>query len=224
MTCSPGWILPRPRGWSGSRQAERPSSRTRLCGMSSGRSGGSGPCGAGARLYERALRLLDSGGFTGTDRGRLLLGSAEALYKAGGVNRAITAAGQAGDEARRCGDPAGMARAALVLEGVADEEWGRRVVQLAESALPELGAGDAELSARLLPAIAIVQKPARSAGNTDEAGPLSLRALTLAEGAGTPAALVSALRARQMACAGPDGVGVPLEVADRMPTLAAEGV
>ncbi len=175
-----------------------------------------------ARLYERALRLLDSGGFTGTDRGRLLLGSAEALYKAGDVNRAITAAGQAGDEARRCGDPAGMARAALVLEGVADEEWGRRVVQLAESALPELGAGDAELSARLLAAIAIVQSASLSAGNTDEAGPLSLRALTLAEGAGTPAALVSALRARQMACAGPDGVGVRLEVADRMLTLAAE--
>ena len=42
------------------------------------------------------------------------------------------------------------------------------------------------------------------------------------EAAGTPAALISALRAHQMACAGPDGVADRLDVAERMLTLAAE--
>jgi DNA-binding CsgD family transcriptional regulator len=175
-----------------------------------------------ARLCERALRVTGPGGLTGTDRGRLLLTRAEALYKAGDVNQAITAAGQAGDEAQRSGEPAATARAALVLEGVTDQEWGRRVVQLAESALRQLGHDDTELSARLLAAIATVRSASLSTGNTDGAAPLSLQALELAEAAATPAALVSALRARQMACAGPDGVGDRLEVAERMLTLAAE--
>ncbi|HEX9032783.1 MAG TPA: AAA family ATPase [Streptosporangiaceae bacterium] len=175
-----------------------------------------------ARLLEQALQVTSAGGFTGADRGRLLLARAEALYKAGDVNQAITAAGQAGDEASQRGDPAGMARAALVLEGVADEEWGRRVVQLAESALRDLADGDAELSARLIAAIAMVQSASLSAGNADRAERLSLRALALAEAAGSPAGLVSALHSRQMACAGPDGVGDRLEVAERMLMLAAE--
>jgi tetratricopeptide (TPR) repeat protein len=175
-----------------------------------------------ARLCERALRVTGPGGLTGTDRGRLLLTRAEALYKAGDVNQAIAAAGQAADEAQRRGDPAGMARAALILEGIADQDWGRRVVHLAESALRQLGHDDAELSARLLAAIVVVRSASLATGNTDEAGPLSLQALELAEAAATPAALVSALRARQMACAEPEGVGDRLEVAERMLTLAAE--
>ncbi len=175
-----------------------------------------------ARLCERALRVTGSGGLTGTDRGRLLLARAEALYKAGDVNRAIAAAGQAGDEAERRGDPVGMARAALILEGVTDQDWGSRVAHLAGFALRHLGHEDDELSARLLAAIAIARSASLSTGNTDEAGPLSLQSLALAEAAGTPAALVSALRARQMACAGPDGVADRLEAAERMLALAAE--
>jgi DNA-binding CsgD family transcriptional regulator len=175
-----------------------------------------------ARLCERALHVTGPGGPAGADRGRLLLARAEALYKAGNVNQAIAAAGQAGDEAERRGDPAGMARAALILEGVGDQDWGRRVTHLAQTALRQLGQDDAELSARLLAAIAIARSASLVTGNTDQAGPLSLQSLALAEAAGTSAALVSALRARQMACAGPDGVGDRLEVAERMLILAAE--
>jgi hypothetical protein len=119
-----------------------------------------------ARLYERALRVIGSGGFSGPDRCRLLLGRAEALYKAGDVTAAIMAAGQAGDEARRCGDVVATARAAIALEGVTDEAWGRRVIQLAQAALRELGDGHAELRARLLAATAMAHgsslSPARS--------------------------------------------------------------
>ena len=46
-----------------------------------------------------------------------LLSRAQALYKSGAVDSAITAAGEAADEARRCGDPVAMAHAALALEG-----------------------------------------------------------------------------------------------------------
>jgi DNA-binding CsgD family transcriptional regulator/tetratricopeptide (TPR) repeat protein len=175
-----------------------------------------------ARLYERALRVTGPGGSTGADRGRLLLARAEALYKAGDVKQAITAAGQAGDEAEHSGDPAGMARAALILEGVGDQDWGRRITHLAESALRHLGQDDAELSAQLLAAIAIARSTSLLTMNSDQAGPLSLQSLALAEAAGTPAALISALRARQMACAGPDGVGDRLDAAERMLALAAE--
>jgi DNA-binding CsgD family transcriptional regulator/tetratricopeptide (TPR) repeat protein len=175
-----------------------------------------------ARLYERALRIIGSGGFSGPDRCRLLLGRAEALYKAGDVNAAIMAAGQAGDEAQRCGDVVAAARAAMALEGVTDEAWGRRVIQLAQAALRELGDEHAELRARLLAATAMVHSSSLATGGADQAGPLSLESLTLAEAAGTPTALVSALRARQMARAGPDGVADRLAAAERMLTLAAD--
>jgi DNA-binding CsgD family transcriptional regulator len=175
-----------------------------------------------ARLCERALRVTGPGGPTGTDRGRLLLARAEALYRAGDVKQAITAAGQAGDEAERRGDPAGMARAALILEGVGDQDWAHRIAHLAQSALRHLEHDDAELSARLLAAIAIARSVSLVTGDRDQAAPLSLQSLELAEAAGTPAALISALRARQMACAGPDGVGDRLDAAERMLALAAE--
>ena len=175
-----------------------------------------------ARLYERALRIIGSGGFSGPDRCRLLLGRAEALYKAGDVTAAIAAAGQAGDEARRCGDVLATARAAIALEGVTDEAWGRRVIQLAQAALRELGDEHAGLRARLLAATAMVHSSSLSTAGADQARPLSLESLTLAETAATPAALVSALRARQMARAGPDGVADRLAAAERMLTLAAD--
>jgi DNA-binding CsgD family transcriptional regulator len=173
-----------------------------------------------ARLYERALHA-GSPGLGGKDRCRLSLSRAQALYKSGAVDSAITAAGEAADEARRCGDPVAMAHAALALEGVADESWGRRVVQLCEAALPQLGDDDTELRARLLAAVATVRSYSLLGDGSDQAEPLSRQAIALAEAAGTPGALVSALRARQMACAGPDGVADRLEVAKRMLDVAA---
>ncbi len=174
-----------------------------------------------ARLCQRALDAAGSGGFGAEDRCRLLLQLAEARYKSGDVNSAITAASEAGDEARRCGDPVAMARAALVLEGVSDEAWGRRVVQLSEEALHQLGDDHIDLRARLMAATAAVYSFTLADDEPDRAEPLSHEALALAETSGAPDAMVSALRARQLACAGPDGVGDRLDVAGRMLTLAA---
>jgi DNA-binding CsgD family transcriptional regulator len=173
-----------------------------------------------ARLYERALNA-GSPGLGAKDRCRLSLSRAQTLYKSGAVSSAITAAGEAADEARRCGDPVAMAHAALALEGVADESWGRRVIQLSQAALPQLGDDDTELRARLLAAVATVRSYSLLPDRSDQAGPLSRQAIALAEAAGTPGGLVSALRARQMACAGPDGVADRLEVATRMLDVAA---
>lgn len=175
-----------------------------------------------ARLYQRALAAVSSGGFGPQARCRLWLQLAEALYKAGDVNAAIGAASEAGDEARRSSDPVAMARVALVLEGVSDEAWGRRVVELSEEALAELRDDHIELRARLMAATAVVYSITLVVDGPDRAEPLSREALALAETSGAPDALVSALRARQMACADPDGVGERLVVAGRMLALATE--
>jgi predicted ATPase len=128
-----------------------------------------------ARLYERALHA-GSAGLGGKDRCRLSLSRAQALYKSGAVSSAITAAGEAADEARRCGDPVAMAHAALALEGVADESWGRRVIQLSQAALPQLGDDDSELRARLLAAVATVRGYSLLPEGSDQAESLSHRA------------------------------------------------
>jgi DNA-binding CsgD family transcriptional regulator len=174
-----------------------------------------------AQWYERALHAIRGGGFSDKDRFRLLLGRAQALCKSGDVSLAISFASQAGEEARRRRDPMAMAAAALALEGVADDGWGRQVIQLADGALRELAGEHEELRARLLAA----QAMAHSSSLTDHDGasqaePLSRKALALAETAATPSALVSALQARQMACAGPDGVNDRLKAAERMVAIA----
>ncbi len=175
-----------------------------------------------ARLYQRALAAVASGGFGSQERCRLWLQLAEALYKAGDVKSAIAAASEAGDEAKRSRDPVGMARAALVLEGVSDEAWGRRVIELSDEALAELRDDHIELRARLMAATAVVYSIKLVVDGPDRAEPLSRKALALAETSGASGALVSALRARQMACADPDGVGERLVVAGQMLALATE--
>ncbi len=170
----------------------------------------------------RAAVAMGPGGFRPADRCRLLLGRASTLFKSGDVRSAIAVATAAGQEARRAGDPAAMAHAALAFEGVADEAWGQQVVRFAGAALPQLAAGELELRARLTAALATAHSFTLAGDAADQAQPLSQRALELAEASAAPNALASALRARQMACAGPDGVDVRLETADRMLTLAAQ--
>jgi DNA-binding CsgD family transcriptional regulator len=175
-----------------------------------------------ARLFDQALEAMGSGGFSPADRCRVLLGRAGALFNAGDVSSAIAAASAASEEAERAGDAVAMAHAAVAFEGVADEAWGRRVARIAELVLPRLGDDQLEMRARLTAALATVHSFTLSDAAADQAEPLSRQALQLADAAGTPGALISALRARQMACADPDGVGNRLEVADRTLSLAAE--
>lgn len=172
-----------------------------------------------ARLYDRALAAMASGGFDSGDRSRVLVARAEALLKCGAVASAIASAAEAGDQARRAGDPVAMARAAVSLDGVSELSWARLAIQLAEDALAKISDDQLETRARLL---AVVAAQASVLEETERAEAASRQALDVAESAGTPAARMSALRARQMARSGPDGVEDRLRVAERMLALAAD--
>src|SRR5262249_44822170 len=147
--------------------------------------------------YDRALRLAGDP----ADRARLLTGRARAQL--GGldlpaVKDSIRAAAQA---AREAGDAGAIGRAALVLEGHTDFSWIATGKRLCQEALAGLPPEDSPLRARLL-----ARWAAECCYHADpEALELSAAALAMAERLGDPQALRSALRARQMACAGPDG-------------------
>jgi DNA-binding CsgD family transcriptional regulator len=172
-----------------------------------------------ARLYGRGLAAMGYGRFDSQDRCRLLTGQAEAAFKSGDVNSAIASASAAVSEARQSGDPLTMTAVAVCLEGVTDTAWARTVVRFSKEALGRLGDDELEARARLVATLAsqcsILEGPGR-------AGPLSEHAMELAEQAGTPAAQISALRARQMARADPDGVHDRLDAAQRMLVLAGQ--
>jgi DNA-binding CsgD family transcriptional regulator len=180
-----------------------------------------------ARFYECALGALRHGGLNRVDRVRLLIGRAEALYKAGDVRAAIADAGEAGGEARRAGDPVGMAQAVLTLEEVLDPSWSRTAIRLSQQALTQLGDSQVGLRARLIALLAAhtailwPEKDNWSVGD-DRSEVRSARSVELAELAGTPDALVSALRSRQMVRATPDAVRDRLGLAQRMLTVAEE--
>ncbi len=171
-----------------------------------------------ARLYERALAAMAVGGFSSRDRSRVLVARAEALLKCGDLTSAIAAAAEAADEARRAGDPLPLARVAVSLEGVAELSWARIAVQLAEDALAQIPDGQLEARARLLAVVATQATLLEEAGRADS---MSRRALEVAEAADTRPALMSALRARQMARSDPDGVEDRMQAAERMIGLAA---
>jgi DNA-binding CsgD family transcriptional regulator len=149
----------------------------------------------------------------------VLVARADALLKSGDVTSAIAAAAEAGDEARRSGDPLLMARAAVSLDGVSEPSWARLAVELAEDALARISDDQVETRARLL---AVVATQASLLEQRERADAMSRQALELAESADTPAARMSALRARQMARSGPEGVEDRLGVAERMLALGAE--
>jgi DNA-binding CsgD family transcriptional regulator/tetratricopeptide (TPR) repeat protein len=172
-----------------------------------------------ARLYDRALQAMALTGFGGRDRSRVLVARAEALLKSGDVTSAIACAAEAGEEARRAGDPAAMARAAVSLDGVSEPSWARLAVHLAEDALADVSDDQLETRARLL---AVVATQASLLEDAERAEAASRQALELAESAGTSAARMSALRARQMARSGADGVEDRMRVAEHMLALAAE--
>ncbi|MBO0873829.1 MAG: hypothetical protein J2P19_10590, partial [Pseudonocardia sp.] len=180
-----------------------------------------------ARLYERALVALHHGGLDQIDRARLLIGRAEALYKAGDIRAAIADATEAGEEARRAGEPVAMAQAVLALEEVLDPSWSRTALRLGKHALNQLADGQVELRARLIALLAAhtaVLWPEQDnwAMEADRSEARSERSVELAELAGTRDALISALRSRQMVQATADGVRDRLEWAQRILTVAEE--
>ncbi len=165
-----------------------------------------------ARLYGVAL---DVGGQLGwEDRCRLLLGRARARFRSAELAEALDDSLEAARLARSAGRGDLVGEAALVLQAVGDPGLLAPVRDLCEEALavPDLAP---TLRARLLAQVALAcfyLDPDR----IDETGAAALAA---AEASQDPDVIVAALRTRQLARSGPDGVADRLALADRMTEL-----
>jgi DNA-binding CsgD family transcriptional regulator len=162
-----------------------------------------------ARLYGTALEV--GGQLAWDDRCRLLLGRARARFRSAELAEALDDSLEAARLARSAGRTDLVAEAALVLQAVGDPGLLAPVRDLCEESLaaPDL---PAELRARLLGQVALAcfyLDPDR----LDEA---SAAALEAAEASQDPDVVAAALRTRQLARSGPDGVADRLALADQM--------
>ncbi len=167
------------------------------------------------RLYRQAL-AAGEGELGEDDRSRLELALAVALSRSGDLPGSQQTAAQVGRRAERRRDRLGLARTAMVMEATGVPEWDGEICRVCEQALSNSGAGDDlpdDLRARVSAsyAQALVYR-----GEYDRAGPVSRDALAAAESAADPAALVDALRARQLACCAPEGLAERIVLAARM--------
>lgn len=163
------------------------------------------------RLYRQALSVGE--GEIGEAGGsRLELALATALHRSGDLPGSQEMAVRVARRAERRRDRNLLARTALVMEAAGVPEWDGQICRVCEQAL----AGDelsADLRARVLAqyAQALVYR-----GEYDRAGKVSQDALAAADSAGDPAALVDALRSRQLACSAPEGLAERAGLASRM--------
>ncbi|MEV6392988.1 ATP-binding protein [Nocardia xishanensis] len=162
------------------------------------------------RLYGLAVANADDA--APGERSRTLLARATASQRAGDLAAARADCSAAVAVARRVNDAALRAECALVLEPIGDRAWDRDIHAWCAEAL----AGDIPdlLRARLL---ARLTEAAVYLGQLDEASETSGAAMALAESVADDETRVAALRARQLACTGP-------EHRDEYAVLAAEMV
>ena len=174
-------------------------------------------------FYTRALRAATDQaaaghGATGhgaAERCRLLRGLGLAQLRSFDLAAGSSTLRAAAGAARAAGDPRLTGEVALAMEGFTDPAWATLGKQLCDEALAGLPADDSPLRARLL-----ARRAAEATYQWEpEAGPLSEQALAMAERTGDPQALRSALRARQQARGGPDGVLDRVELGTRMLAL-----
>ena len=174
----------------------------------------------GQLAWERAAHMYRRAGETGARltascQTRLLHRQGVAYLRGGDVQAGSAALTAAAGAAREAGDFAALGEVALAIEGLSDP-WGSfRGGLIAAEALAGLPPGDAPLRARLL---ALQAGEAVVAGGVDP-DRVSAQALAMAERLGDGQVLRSALRSRQMARSGPDGVAERLQLSNRMLAL-----
>ncbi len=170
---------------------------------------------AGAvRWYGEALAVTPPG-----DRGRraeLLLARAEAAYRDGRLDEAVTDCAEAMDLAEVLRRPGLAAEAALVVRGVGGALT-PHLAQLCARARAMLGEEDSARHARVLAQEAYLHA---SRGDPAAAAPVSRRATAMAVRAEDPTALVAALHAAHEVL-DPADAAQTLALADRMCALAA---
>ena len=169
-----------------------------------------------ARLYALAVdagRTVLAAG----ERAELLIAAAHAHAAANDLAAATDLCTEAAGLARHAGDAQLLGRAALVLPGVSDLTWLAASRQWCEAALRGLDEGDTPLRAMLLAQLCHTMVfPEADTEGMDRA---SAAALAMAERLGDRAALVSALRARQLVRSGADGNAERAELGARMVAL-----
>ncbi len=155
-----------------------------------------------------------------TARAETLLNLAFAEYRAGSFGSAVQHCVLAAGLAEELGRPDLLARAALLVDGVTPPDAGEALVGLCRRAILAVSDIDlavrAQLSARLAYAAA-------ADGDLDAAETMSAEALTLAERTAAPAAILAALRARQLALAGPGYAAARMQLGARAIGLADRG-
>jgi DNA-binding CsgD family transcriptional regulator len=172
--------------------------------------------------YDEAARLLADALAAGrpvlgaAERLAVLLDLARARGLAHDVAGAIATFTEAAELARATGDAAGLACAALGLPEVSEPAWLDAVRAWCEEALRGLGEGDSPLKAKLLSQLAHCALLVADARVIDEA---SAMALAMAQRLDDPPSLANALRARQLARAGPDGNAERLVLGGRLLAL-----
>jgi DNA-binding CsgD family transcriptional regulator/tetratricopeptide (TPR) repeat protein len=171
-----------------------------------------------ASLYGRAVAAAVGPPFEVADRSRLLLARARVQVRAYDVDGARQSLLAAADLAREAGDADTLAQASLVMEGVSDFLWDPRGRTLCAEALAGLPDGDSAVRARLM-----AQQVVADSWRSDSPDPPSKEALAMAERVGDRRAIVEALRARQIACSGPDGAEDRIELGDRLLAMGRDG-
>jgi DNA-binding CsgD family transcriptional regulator len=163
-----------------------------------------------AELYERTLDA--SPDLKPSARSSLLCRLGTAKLRLFDVIGAEAALQLAATSARAAADPNALAEVALAMESMSSAEWMSTGKALCDEALEALPTDDNPLRARLL-----AQRAAEAAFiGSPEVDEMSREALAMADRTGDPQALRSALRARQLACSGPDGVHERMSLGDRM--------
>ncbi|GJF04420.1 AAA family ATPase [Pseudonocardia sp. D17] len=181
---------------------------------------------AGSRAVpDRAAAVLDAAlalpGVADADRCALLLAAAEAEFAAGLAEAANHRCTTAADLAAGLDGPARaavLARASLVVRGLGGPV-NTTVLELAGRALSALAAHTPDDDATRARVLAQRALAAADVLGFDELGDDPAEAFRLAERSGDGLALFDALRARQHAASGPDGVAERLEIARRMAGL-----
>ena len=168
------------------------------------------------RLYRLALEVA-ADEIDDVERCRNVLAVGHALRLAEHVPGRVEACLEAAGLARRLGRADLLAEAAVTLEGGdADLAYALRVRELCEEALAALDPAPTPLRARVAANLSDV---CMYLVDTEAAAMASAEALAIAERCGNPAALVAALRARQLVCSGPEGVAERAGLADKVLAL-----
>ena len=169
-----------------------------------------------ARLWGRAAEVAAVEHHA--DAGALGLRRAHCLFRAGLFRDAMDACGQVASDARAASDRRLLAEAALVVRGIGDRDIRAALLDLCRDALRGIG-DDTALASRVRSQLIMVSSDFFGARYEESEAEDNVKR---AEACGDPRALVEALHALQMVCAGPRNTARRLKIADRVERVARE--